>query len=91
MQTRDRGYNASHRAERARWAPIVATGSVMCARQGPKCVGKPIAPDQDWDLGHTDDRTGWTGPECVPCNRGAGGTAGAHKTNQMRKVVRRPW
>ena len=70
--TSARGYGAAHQRERKRWEPIVAAGGVMCARQGPKCIGKPIQPDQPWDLGHSDDRTEWTGPECVPCNRGAG-------------------
>jgi len=62
----ERGYDADHRAERASWAPDVATGTVHCAR-----CGGLIAPTQSWDLGHTDDRSGWTGPEHRRCNRAA--------------------
>lgn len=79
--TSARGYGTAHQRERARWERIIAAGGVMCARQGPRCVGKPIQPGQAWDLGHTDDRTAWTGPECVPCNRGEGGRRGAAVTN----------
>jgi len=60
-----RGYDAAHEAERAKWAPIVATGEVKCWR----CL-VPIAPDQPWDLGHDDhDRSIYRGPECRRCNR----------------------
>jgi len=60
-----RGYNYRHQQERRRWTPQVQAGRVTCA----KC-GTPIAPAQPWDHGHTEDRTAWTGPECLPCNRG---------------------
>ena len=86
-----RDYGSAHRAERARWKPIVDTGSVMCARQAPGCVGQPIAPGQDWDLGHTDDRLGYTGPECVPCNRGAGGRNGAAVANLKKQHYSVEW
>lgn len=89
--TTARGYGNSHQRERKKWEPIVAKGDVMCARQGPKCVGQPIEPGQAWDLGHNDDRTQWTGPECVPCNRGAGGANGAAVTNAKRQTVSREW
>lgn len=89
--TTARGYGATHQAERAKWVPVVAKGGVMCARQGPKCIGRPIQPGQPWDLGHTDDRTGYTGPECVPCNRGAGGANGAAVVHQKRAMTVREW
>jgi len=66
----DRGYDRGHDRERARWAPVVARGTVACA----KC-SRLIEAGQEWDLGHTDDRTTWTGPEHQACNRHAAGRA----------------
>jgi hypothetical protein len=63
-----RGYDRRHDAERRRWAPRVATGAVRCAR-----CDEPITATEPWDLGHTDDRTRWTGPEHARCNRAAAG------------------
>ncbi len=64
--TTERGYGAAHQRLRGRWAPKVAAGLVNCWR-----CGKPIAPDDEWDLGHDDeDRSITRGPECLPCNRG---------------------
>ena len=66
-----RGYDAEHDRRRREWVPKVATGTIPCAR-----CGLLIAADEAWDLGHTDDRTGWTGPEHANrCNRAAGGRA----------------
>lgn len=62
----ERGYGAEHRRLRAEWAPRVAAGGVRCARPG---CGELIRPDEAWDLGHTDDRTGWVGAEHAACNR----------------------
>jgi len=63
--TTARGYGAEHQRLRAQlvaaldpWAPC------------PRC-GQPLGPDPDrLDLGHTDDRTGWTGLEHREHNRG---------------------
>lgn len=66
--TVQRGYGAAHRRLRARWAPVVARGGATCAR-----CEQPIEPGQAWDLGHTDRRDAWTGPEHASCNRAAGG------------------
>lgn len=64
--TAQRGYGAAHQAERRRWSVIIATrGPIPCARG----CGTLIHDGDDWDLGHTDDRTAWTGPECRRCNR----------------------
>ena len=60
-----RGYDAQHDAERARWVPLVATGMVRCWR-----CRDHIAADQPFDLGHDDeDRSVYRGPEHVSCNR----------------------
>ncbi len=68
-----RGYDADHDHLRAQWAPQVATGRVTCAR-----CGVLIDHGDSWDLGHTDDRTSWTGPEHAVCNRAAGGKRASH-------------
>lgn len=79
--TTARGYGADHRAERARWAPLVAAGNATCWR-----CGHPIAPHAPWDLGHDDwDRTRYRGPEHRRCNR----TAAARKGNRLRRRTAR--
>lgn len=65
-----RGYDRAHDAERRRWQAELAIRPIQCAR-----CGQPINPGEPFDLGHTDDRTGWTGPEHPRCNRAAGGRA----------------
>jgi hypothetical protein len=52
---------------RERLIPIVATGTVDCARCGLK-----IVPDDKWELDHKDDGRGWLGPSHARCNRYAG-------------------
>jgi hypothetical protein len=85
LTTGARGYGLSHKAERKRWEPMVDRGGVTCTR-----CGEPIEPGRPWDLGHTDDRKGWTGPEHLTCNRRAGGRNGALVTNAARgRGVRR--
>lgn len=70
----ERGYNQAHRRMRAAVAGHVRAGLAFCA----KC-GRPIHPRESWDLGHTDDRRSWTGPEHAACNRRAGGRVGGLK------------
>lgn len=77
--TAARGYGSAHQQERERWVPRVDAGGVDCAR-----CSEPIEPGRPWDLGHNDDRTGWTGPEHRVCNRRAGGANGATVTNALR-------
>lgn len=85
--TTARGYGTSHQAERDRWAPLVAAGDVNCAR-----CGNELDPEEPWDLGHSDDRTAYNGPEHVSCNRSAGGRNGARAANAKRQTtVREPW
>jgi hypothetical protein len=71
-----RGYDAEHDRLRLRWKPKVDRCTVHC--HAAVCVmtsGRLILPGQPWDLGHTADRTAWTGPEHAVCNRSAGGKA----------------
>ncbi|WP_264916951.1 hypothetical protein, partial [Mycobacterium kiyosense] len=63
--TTDRGYGWQHQQERAKWAPKVATGTVICWR-----CRLPIQLSEPWDLGHDDDnRDLYRGPEHAACNR----------------------
>lgn len=78
--TTARGYGWQHQRLRAYWKPIVERGEASC----PRC-GLPIPPEGPWDLGHTEDRTTWTGPEHATCNR----AAGARKANRRRINTRR--
>jgi hypothetical protein len=70
-----RGYGPRHRATRRGLEPFVLAGGVDCAR-----CGEPISPGEEWHLGHTDDRTGYTGPEHARCNV----RAGAEKATRAR-------
>lgn len=70
-----RGYTNEHDRLRARWKPKVEACTVHC--HAIVCIEhvRLILPGQAWDLGHTADRTAWTGPEHATCNRSAGGKA----------------
>ena len=72
-----RGYNAAHRRLRQALAPLVIAGLATCAR-----CGQEIRPGESWDLGHSDDRTFYNGPEHQYCNR-------ARIASQPRKRSRR--
>jgi hypothetical protein len=74
--TSARGYGAGHQARRRLLAPFVTSGAVRCAR-----CGKRIEAGTPWDLGHTDDRSGYRGPEHRRCNRSTA-------THAARKVSR---
>ena len=71
-----RGYGHTHRQLRTRWEPLVQSGKVSCA----KC-GQLILPTEPWDLGHTRNRDGYTGPEHARCNRREAGKRGAKLSN----------
>jgi len=75
-----RGYDQAHRTERARWQARIDRGDlVMCADGcGRRITG--IA----WHLGHTEDRTGYVGPQTIACNTADGGRRGADVTNSSR-------
>lgn len=70
-----RGYGSEHDRLRARWKPKVEACTVHCHAKVCVMPVRLILPGQLWDLGHTDDRTAWTGPEHATCNRAAGGRA----------------
>jgi hypothetical protein len=81
--TTARGYGWQHQKIRQQWAPLVAAGQVNCAR-----CGRPIPPGTAWDLGHDDhDRSRYTGPEHMTCNRTAGARKGARITNARRRFT----
>ncbi|GIG27174.1 hypothetical protein Cde04nite_34180 [Cellulomonas denverensis] len=66
-----RGYDATHDRARAGWQARMDSGErVYCATCGVLLNGSP------WDLGHTDDRRSYRGPQCLPCNRSDGGRRG---------------
>lgn len=77
-----RGYDATHDAIRRQYAPTVQAGRAVCAR-----CSLPIGPREPWDLGHTEDRTSWTGPEHRACNR----SAGAQKRHAQQRRTRLTW
>jgi hypothetical protein len=64
----ERGYGQAHVRERARWAPVVDSGTATCTR-----CGYGIDPEAPWQLDHRDDRRGWLGPAHSACNLSAGG------------------
>jgi hypothetical protein len=74
-----RGYDIGHVRLRRRLKPLVASGTVACAR-----CGKLIRPGEPWDLGHDDyDRSKYSGPEHRRCNRATWG--------RQSRVVSRAW
>ncbi|SRR6266568_3766527 len=83
-KTRERGYGWEHAQLRKQWKPRVQAGQVACCAV--ICLevmdGRPrlIAPGAPWHLGHTEDRTAWTGPEHQRC----GAADGARRGNRQQ-------
>ena len=70
-----RGYGDEHQRLRRTWQSRLDAGEIVhCAR-----CGERINPSA-WDLGHDDQRR-HRGPECIGCNRSAGGRNGARARN----------
>lgn len=81
-----RGYGYRHQSERRKWKPIVDTGQAQCHAALCLMPTRWIDPDQGWDLGHSADRTMWTGPEHIRCNR----AEGARRGNKARRPTVSP-
>ena len=70
--TTARGYDGHHKAVRREWAVTVNAGEAYCAATtcgDPHGTGRWLPPATPWDLGHTEDRTAFSGPEHRRCNR----------------------
>jgi hypothetical protein len=84
-----RGYGHRHQTEKRRLNPIVEAHGAICAAEICLMPSRYIPPGTrswQWDLGHTKDRTAWTGPEHIRCNR----SEGARRGNRQR-IKRRRW
>lgn len=57
-------YDPFHRRLRAILRPEVEAGLHLCAY-----CGERIEPGEAWDLGHSDNRQFYNGPEHARCNR----------------------
>jgi hypothetical protein len=68
-----RGYGSEHERLRAQWTPAVEAGAVDCHATTCVMPSRRIKPGTPWHLGHTADRTAWTGPEHATCNTVDGG------------------
>lgn len=82
--TTQRGYDGQHQKLRAQLIrELNRLGSMPC----PRCR-LPIYAWMQVDLGHTEDRTGYTGLEHVSCNRKAGAIRGNKLRGLRRRIVR---
>jgi len=89
----ERGYGRQHRLLRAWWTPHVDAGEVEC--HAVICLweldgySRWIEPGTPWHLGHTPDRSDWTGPEHERCNTSEGARRGnrARRTRKPRRWI----
>lgn len=80
MSRNDRGHGVEHRRLRRQWQQRILNNALPpCSR-----CGWPILPTDEWDLDHTDDRTGYLGPAHAHCNRSAGAEKKIRQQNQRK-------
>lgn len=92
--TASRGYGTAHQRQRGAWEQrLQREGSTHCHASSCLDPAQPIRHGDQWDLGHTDDRTAWTGPEHPACNRAAGGRRSAANATGQHTGLRhsRTW
>ena len=83
----ERGYDYKHQKKRAQYKPVVDAGMGWCHAM--VCLeerdgrSRQIMPGTAWHLGHTADRSAWTGPEHARCNLSDGAVRG----NRMRATA----
>jgi hypothetical protein len=65
-------YDWAHRQLREHWRSVVEAGEAVCHAPICKDKSRRIEPGSPWCLGHTADRTGWTGPEHRHCSNQSG-------------------
>jgi hypothetical protein len=84
-----RGYTTAHQKLRARWKPVVEGGMAQC--HAAVCLegDRWIRPGTPWHLGHTPDRTAWTGPEHARCNESEGAIRGNRARGERVTGARR--
>lgn len=89
--TSARGYGTAHQKLRAQWQRTIDAHGARCAAQ--VCLeSSRVIPHGTtaWDLGHTADRSAYSGPEHRRCNRSDGGKrSGRHRRSTL--VTSRRW
>lgn len=82
LTTTQRGYGNPHQKTRRAWKPYVNRGEVDCTAAiclveldtgSRRIIPDPTLQGDGWHLGHTDDRTGYDGPQHDLCNTSDGG------------------
>lgn len=66
-----RGYDAAHDQLRAQWQDAINSERIVCC-----CTCGARLHGRAWDLGHSEDRRSYLGPQCLACNRSDGGRRG---------------
>jgi hypothetical protein len=89
--TTARGYGYQHQQLRNKWQTIVDQGHAYCHATICLQPSRHIPPGTPWDLGHTTDRTAWTGPEHPLCNRSEGGRRARQQHKPTAWQPQRRW